>query len=133
MIMNKKTVLSVLFAVVAMCAAAQEFNPVPRAWKWTSDQDVVFSYDGNFADSSAFAVNARTGVRTEGVKAPARYSAFPVRPEGAVNMTYSPDSTKIAFTRDNDLYVVDIATEVETRLTFDGSDVILNGYASWVY
>ena len=122
-----------LFAVVAMCAAAQEFNPVPRAWKWISDQDVVFSYFGTFTDDAAFAVNARTGVRTEGVKAPAKYSAFPVRPEGAVNMTYSPDSTKIAFTRDNDLYVVDIATEVETRLTFDGSDVILNGYASWVY
>ena len=123
-----------LFAVVAMCAAAaQEFNPVPRAWKWTSDQDVVFSYFGTFTDDAAFAVNARTGVRTEGVKAPAKYSAFPVRPEGAVNLTYSPDSTKIAFTRDNDLYVVDIATEVETRLTFDGSDVILNGYASWVY
>ena len=56
-----------------------------------------------------------------------------MKPAGAVNMTYSPDSTKIAFTRDNDLYVVDIKSGVETRLTFDGSDVILNGYASWVY
>ena len=50
-----------------------------------------------------------------------------------MNLTYSPDSTKLAFTRDNDLYVVNIADSVETRLTFDGSDVILNGYASWVY
>lgn len=39
----------------------------------------------------------------------------------------------MAFTRDNDLWVVDIASKEETRLTFDGSDVILNGYASWVY
>ena len=70
--MNKKVVLSMLFAVVAVCAAAaQEFNPVPRAWKWTSDQDVVFSYFGTFTDDAAFAVNARTGVRTEGVKSPA--------------------------------------------------------------
>ena len=53
MIMNKKAVLSVLFAVVAVCAAAQEFNPVPRAWKWTSDQDVVFSYFGTFTDDAA--------------------------------------------------------------------------------
>ena len=131
--MMKKAVLSVLTAVVAVCVSAQEFNPVPKAWKWIGDQEVVFSYDGTFADSTAFAVNARTGKRTDGVKAPAKYSAFPVNPERAVNLTYSPDSTKLAFTRDNDLYVVDIESGKETRLTFDGSDVILNGYASWVY
>ena len=56
-----------------------------------------------------------------------------MKPEGGVNLTYSPDSTKIAFTRNNDLYVVDIASGVETRLTFDGTELILNGYASWVY
>ena len=39
----------------------------------------------------------------------------------------------LAFTRDNDLYVVNIADGKETRLTYDGTDVILNGYASWVY
>ena len=65
--------------------------------------------------------------------APERYVNFPVRPEGAVNLTYSPDSTMLAFTRDNDLYVIDISEGKETRLTYDGSDVILNGYASWVY
>ena len=48
-------------------------------------------------------------------------------------MTYSPDSTKLAFTRDNDLYVIDIASQKEVRLTSDGTDLILNGYASWVY
>ncbi|MDO5321312.1 MAG: DPP IV N-terminal domain-containing protein [Bacteroidia bacterium] len=50
-----------------------------------------------------------------------------------MNPTYSPDSTKVAYTKDNDLYVKDVATETETRLTFDGSGLILNGYASWVY
>ena len=129
----KKLVLVILAAAACLGAAAQEFNPVPRAWKWTDGQDVMFSYDGTFADEGAFAYNARTGKRTDGVKAPAKYSAFPVNPEGAVNLTYSPDSTKLAFTRDNDLYVVDIESGAETRLTFDGSDVILNGYASWVY
>lgn len=49
------------------------------------------------------------------------------------NVTPSPDSTMVAFTRDNDLWVRSIADSVETRLTFDGSDVVLNGYASWVY
>ena len=131
--MNKRRLLSVLLLVVTLCVSAKEFNPVPRAWKWIGDQEVIFSYNGLFSDSTAFVVNARTGKRTEGVTAPARYSAFPVSPERAVNLTYSPDSTKLAFTRDNDLYVVDIENGNETRLTFDGSDVILNGYASWVY
>lgn len=50
-----------------------------------------------------------------------------------VNITYSPDSTKLAFTRDNDLYVVDCAKSDTLRLTCDGSDTVMNGYASWVY
>lgn len=50
-----------------------------------------------------------------------------------VNVTYSPDSTMTAYTKANDLYVSEVATGKETRLTFDGTDLILNGYASWVY
>ena len=130
----KKIVLLTLATMLAtVLAGAQEFNKVPRAWKWIDETEVLFTYDGTFADAEAFAYDAKAGVRRAGVSAPAKFAAFPVNPEGAVNMTYSPDSTKIAFTRDNDLYVVDIASGVETRLTFDGTDVIMNGYASWVY
>ena len=50
-----------------------------------------------------------------------------------MNPTYSPDSTHIAFTRDNDLWVKEAATGKEVRLTFDGTETIMNGYASWVY
>ena len=132
--MYMKKIITILVAgIVATAASAQEFNKLPRAWKWVSDTEAVFSYDGSYTDSTAFSVNARTGARREGVKAPEKFADFPVKPEGAVNLTYSPDSTKLAFTRDNDLYVVNIADSVETRLTHDGSDVILNGYASWVY
>ena len=129
----KNILLTVICALLTVSAGAREFNPVPRMWKWVSERDVVFTFDGTFEDSTAFMVNARTGKRVDGVKYPRKYSEFPVKPEGAVNLTYSPDSTRLAFTRDNDLYVVDIASGVETRLTHDGSDLILNGYASWVY
>lgn len=129
----KKILLSAMMLWVAYAAAGQEFEAVPRAWKWIGNQEVIFSYDGTFADSLAFSVNAKTGRRTDGASAPERFSDFPVKPAGAVNLTYSPDSTMLAFTRDNDLYVVEIATGKEIRLTHDGSDVILNGYASWVY
>ena len=50
-----------------------------------------------------------------------------------MNPTFSPDSTYIAFTRDNDLWVKEAATGMEVRLTFDGTETIMNGYASWVY
>ena len=50
-----------------------------------------------------------------------------------VNPTYSPDSTKVAFTRSNDLWVRDVASGSERQLTFDGDELTLNGYASWVY
>ena len=129
----RRIVLVTVMLIAVASAAAQEFNPIPRAWKWLGNEEVIFSYDGSFADSSAFVLNARSGKRIEGVTAPAKFTDFPLKPEGAVNLTYSPDSTKLAFTRDNDLYVVDIASGKETRLTSDGSDVILNGYASWVY
>ena len=129
----KRLVLMAISLMMTMTVLAQEFNPVPRAWKWIGDDEVIFTYDGTYEDSTAFVVNARNSRRTDGVKAPARYADFPVKPEGAVNLTYSPDSTKLAFTRDNDLYVLDIASGKESRLTFDGSDVILNGFASWVY
>jgi dipeptidyl-peptidase-4 len=49
------------------------------------------------------------------------------------NPVLSPDSMYIAYTRNNDLYAVRISDRKEFRLTDDGSDVILNGYASWAY
>ena len=46
---------------------------------------------------------------------------------------FSPDGKKIAFVRDNDLYVYDIEGQKETRITKDGSDTTLNGTTSYVY
>ncbi len=49
------------------------------------------------------------------------------------NPVLSPDFQKVAYTRGNDLFCMDVDTGKETPLTFDGSDLILNGWASWVY
>lgn len=128
--------VSVLCAVALALSAnvsAREFNSIPRAWKWLSDKEVAFSYDGSFTDSEAFSVKTGSNRIVTGISVPYKYSDFPVHPSKAVNLTYSPDSTMLAFTRANDLYVIDIQSGAETRLTFDGSSDILNGYASWVY
>lgn len=50
-----------------------------------------------------------------------------------VNPTLSPNKKYVAYTKNNDLYTVNLETKKETRLTKDGSETILNGYASWVY
>lgn len=49
------------------------------------------------------------------------------------NPVLSPDGKWVAFTRNNDLYAIEVASGREIRYTTDGSDVIKNGYASWVY
>ena len=131
--MMKKLLLLLALSVPGLILSAQEFKRVPFSWKWVSDSEAVFSYDGSFNDSTAFAVVLPALRVLPGVKAPAKYESFPYQPEGALNLTWSPDSTRLAYTKDNDLYVYEIASGREQRLTFDGSDVILNGYASWVY
>lgn len=50
-----------------------------------------------------------------------------------VNPILSPDGIKVAYTKNKDLYVVNVESAKETRLTNDASDVVYNGYASWVY
>jgi dipeptidyl-peptidase 4 len=49
------------------------------------------------------------------------------------NPTLSPDGKHVAFTRDNDLFSIDLVSDAETRYTTDGSETTLNGWSSWVY
>jgi dipeptidyl-peptidase 4 len=47
--------------------------------------------------------------------------------------TLSPDASKVAFIRDNNLWIVDSATAEIQQLTSDGSVDLLNGILDWVY
>jgi dipeptidyl-peptidase-4 len=49
------------------------------------------------------------------------------------NAKFSPDATKIGFVRANNLFVLDMSSGVETQLTGDGNDNIINGQFDWVY
>ncbi|HSQ34861.1 MAG TPA: DPP IV N-terminal domain-containing protein [Candidatus Binatia bacterium] len=49
------------------------------------------------------------------------------------NPDLSPAGRWLAFTSCPDLFVADTATGTVSQLTFDGSELILNGYASWIY
>ena len=46
---------------------------------------------------------------------------------------FSPDSRKVSFVRNGNIYVVDIATRQESALTKDGGPKIINGRLDWVY
>src|SRR5262249_14969835 len=47
--------------------------------------------------------------------------------------SFSPDGRFVAHVREGNLYVTDIATQTERALTSDGSAVVTNGLADWVY
>jgi dipeptidyl-peptidase-4 len=54
-------------------------------------------------------------------------------PEQEELSSFDPNGKFVAFIRDKNLYVVDIATQTERALTTDGSELISNGKADWVY
>ena len=130
-----KKVLSVILLAVSIGidSVAQVFEPVPYSWKWLNNDEVAFSYNGTYTGDQDFSILPNKKFKTSLKKAPEKYVGFPIRPQGAVNLTYSPDSTMLAFTRNNNLFVVNIESGKETQVTTDGTDLILNGYASWVY
>jgi len=47
--------------------------------------------------------------------------------------SFSPDGKRVAFVRNNDLYVCDLDPPAERRLTRDGSAAVLNGKLDWLY
>lgn len=60
---------------------------------------------------------------------------FPLSDGGSQRLaTFSPDASKVAFMRDNNLFIKDLVTKEETQFTFDGLyNHIINGAPDWVY
>lgn len=46
---------------------------------------------------------------------------------------FSPDSSKVAYVRDNNIYMEKVGSMAVTALTTDGNDTIVNGNFDWVY
>lgn len=124
---------------------------LPNATRWIDNSHFLLIKDGK-----TMVVDAKTGAERESTEAD-RKTTTVIKPsayskngdlyikEGdadvqltndkdkEINATMSPDGNYVAYTKNNDLYTINIHTKKETRITNDGSDVILNGYASWVY
>jgi dipeptidyl-peptidase-4 len=54
-------------------------------------------------------------------------------PASLMFATFSPDGKLVAYVRDHNLFVEDVATGAITPLTSDGSATIINGTSDWVY
>ena len=47
---------------------------------------------------------------------------------------FSPDATKVAFVRENNIFIKDLKSDLETQVTTDGEmNKIINGATDWVY
>ena len=59
---------------------------------------------------------------------------IPVDKEKVLHPTFSPDASKIAFVKNNNLYIKDLATNTTKAITTDGKwNFIINGNCDWVY
>jgi dipeptidyl-peptidase 4 len=55
------------------------------------------------------------------------------KPSTLMFAKFSPDGGRVAYVRENNLYVQDLATGAITPLTTDGSRTVINGTFDWVY
>jgi dipeptidyl-peptidase-4 len=102
---------------------------LPYLSGWSDDQHFI---EYNTKAGKFETVDVKTGAHAVYTPPVKQKEESPVK-EGDKNPTLSPDGKYMAFTRNNDLYAVEVATGKEIRYTTDATDVIYNGYSSWVY
>ncbi len=91
----------------------------PQQYRWSPTGDsLLFVGQGNLY---WFDLKTQAGKRLTSGK------------EAAEDPKFSPDGKTVSFVRGYDLWVVDIASGKETRLTTDGKEELLNGKLDWVY
>ncbi|MFZ3218227.1 MAG: S9 family peptidase [Candidatus Acidiferrales bacterium] len=102
-----------------------------ESYTWSQDKSRLLIY-GNSAQvwrlntrGDYWVLDLRSGeLRKLGGDAPASSLMF---------AKFSPDGSKVAYVRANNIYVEDISKGSITQLTHDGSQAIINGTSDWVY
>ncbi|MGD8414154.1 MAG: S9 family peptidase [Candidatus Latescibacterota bacterium] len=89
------------------------------AYSWDEDGEiVVFVYGGDLYTMERKSGRIQRRTSTDGTER---------------NPVFSPDGRRVAYTRDHDLFCLDLDGDVEIRLTATGNDTVLNGILDWVY
>jgi dipeptidyl-peptidase 4 len=120
-------------SVIALDKLQNAAVPTPPApvFDWTNrrvgEHEVQWFTDGKrllvSASGDLFIVDIGKG----------RFEPLTQTPEVERDPKLSPDNRYVSFRRGPDLYAIEIASKVVTRLTTNGSDTLLNGQADWVY
>ncbi|WP_262506525.1 DPP IV N-terminal domain-containing protein [Sphingobacterium sp. T2] len=125
-------------------------QPISHYQGW-ADEEHYLEYVRS--ENRTYKVNVKTGHREVYVPAESKQTEVAVKDndivirfaDGSVrqltnspdveekNPTLSPDGKYVAFTRNNNLFTVSVENPTEVQYTFDGTDVIYNGWSSWVY
>ena len=127
-------------------------QPLPIATRWIDDSHFILS-----RNSKSYVIDCKKVTEREATDLDTKAELVKVKPAAYIknadvyvkldtleirltndkdkesNPTMSPDGNYVAYTKNNDLYTININTKKENRITNDGSETILNGYASWVY
>ena len=115
----RKTIIAILILAGVLCGFESQAQQKTRL----TDEQIANRIPAGIMRARP-AVSVTVGAQSD---------QMPVLVDGCVNPTWSPDHSKIAYTLGNNLYSIDVNTREIVQHTNDGSDVILNGYASWVY
>ena len=109
---------------------------LPQIVKWLDDDHYIEARRDEKGSMKQWNVEVKSGkaVEYDGGTQISEISQSTISfPKDSKNATYSPDRKYAAYTLNNNLYVVEVATNKSTQITTDGDKTILNGYASWVY
>ena len=109
---------------------------LPQISKWIDDDHYIESKREADGKTKSFSVDVKTGTavlyeeKKETVKQKKDYASLI---KDAKNVTWSPDDQWVAYTKENNLFIRNAESEKDIQLTTDGTEMIKNGYASWVY
>jgi dipeptidyl-peptidase 4 len=106
-------------------------SPPPAVFDWTNrrvgEQDVQWFADGKrlllSAGGDLFVVDIARG----------HFEPLTQTPETERDPKLSPDNRYVSFRRGPDLFAIEVDSKVVTRLTTNGSDILLNAQLDWVY
>lgn len=125
-------------------------NTMPRFLGWKDEENFYLKRPNPGLIADTVLINAKTGLKSfakpaieknvfiqEGdiIYADATGKLASLTNTEAIeqNPILSPDGSRVAFTRDGNLFSITVSNGKEEQLTFDGSATIYNGYASWIY
>lgn len=103
-------------------------NITPESYEFSADETMLLitseteSIYRHSSKANAAVINISTGRMT---RIPGGKVMYP---------TLSPDNKNLAYVRDNNLYIFELATDKETAVTTDGKhNEVINGAVDWVY